>query len=152
MEREIDKSGRRIFDRRKALIEFSRREQALDQRLGHRRAGAVMQSEAAQNLFLLQPMFIKLRGKFDEVARDIGAGQQRIGHVRQEPMQRMAEFMKERARIVEAQETGFALGRLHEIQSVDDDRKNARRRAFPARGNRSSRRRRVSRAARNNRR
>ncbi len=124
MQREIDKSRGRIFDRRKTLIELARRKQPLDQRLGHRLTRAVMQGEAAQNLLLLQPMLVELRGKFDEIARDIGAGQQRIGHIRQQPVQRMAEFVKERARIVEAQEAGFALGRLHEIQHIDDDRQD----------------------------
>ncbi len=36
----------------------------------------------------------------------------------------MAEFMKERARIVEAQKAGLARRRLHEIQDVDDDRQD----------------------------
>src|SRR5579872_6403571 len=39
-------------------------------------------------------------------------------------MQRVAEFMEECARVVEAQETGFALRRLHEVEIVHNNRQN----------------------------
>ncbi len=49
------------------------REHALDAALGHRLAGLVMAREAPQHLGLLEPMLVELRGKLDEVARDVGA-------------------------------------------------------------------------------
>ena len=82
----------------------------------------MMQGEPAQDLRLLQPMFVKLRRKFDEIAGDVGARDQRIGHIGQHAVQRMAEFVKQGARIVETHETGLPLAGLGEIQDIDDDR------------------------------
>ena len=81
-----------------------------------------MEGETAQHLRLLQPVLVKLRGQLDEIARDIGAGDQRIGHVGEEAVQRMAEFVEQRARIVEGEKRRLALRRLGEIHDVDDDR------------------------------
>ena len=67
-------------------------------------------------------MFEDLRGKLDEVPGDMGAGNARIDDVRQHSMQRVAEFVKERARIVDAQQTGLAFASLGEIHHVDHDR------------------------------
>ena len=77
----------------------------------------MVQGETAQHFRLLQPMLVKLRGKFDEIAGDIGAREQRIGHIGQHAVQRVAEFMKERARVVEAKKTGFSFGGLGEIHA-----------------------------------
>ena len=54
-------------------------------------------------------MLVKLRRKFDEIAGDIGPGEQWICHIRQHAVQGVAELMKECAGIVEAQEAGFSL-------------------------------------------
>ena len=69
----------------------------------------MMAGEASQRLGALQPMLVELRGKFDEVARDVGPRQQRIGHVGEHAVQRMAEFVEQRARLVEAQQARFAV-------------------------------------------
>src|ERR1700730_12080870 len=82
----------------------------------------MMQCEPAQHLRLLQPMFVKLRRKFDEIAGDVGARDQWIGHIGQHAVQGMAEFMKQGARIVETQEAGLPLAGLGEIQDIYDDR------------------------------
>src|ERR1700730_1587801 len=67
-------------------------------------------------------MFVKLGRKFDEIAGNVGARDQRIGYIGQHAVQRMAEFMKQGAHIVETQETGLTLAGLGEIQDIDDDR------------------------------
>ena len=58
----------------------------------------------AQNVGLRQPVLVELRGQLDEIRRDAGAREQRIGHVREKAVQGVAEFVEQRARIVEAQE------------------------------------------------
>ena len=90
--------------------------------LRHRLAGAVMHGKAPQHLRLLQPMLVELRGQFDEVGIDTGARDQRIGHVRQQPVQRMAELVEQRARVVEAQQRRLALRALGEVHHIDDER------------------------------
>jgi len=55
---------------------------------------------------------------------DIGPGEQWICHIRQHAVQGMAELMKECAGIVEAQEAGFSLGGLGEVQHIDNDRQH----------------------------
>ena len=57
-------------------------------------------------------MLKELRGKLDEIACDMGTGNARIDDVRQHAMQSMAEFVEERARIVDAQQTRLALAPL----------------------------------------
>src|ERR1700730_13218541 len=99
MQGEIDQRRRGIFDRRKTLVELARRKQALQKRFRYRLACLMMQGETAQYLRLLQPMFVKLRRKFDEIAGDVGARDQRIGHIGQHAVQGIAE-----------------------IQDIDDDR------------------------------
>ncbi len=81
--------------RREALVEAPRRLQPLDQRLGHRLAGAIVAGETAQRLGPLQPMLEQLRRQLDEVARDVRAGEQRIGDVRQHAVQGVAELVEQ---------------------------------------------------------
>ena len=54
----------------------------------------------AQDVGLLQPMLVELRRQLDPVGQHAGAGDHRIGHVRKQPMQRMAEFVEQRAGVV----------------------------------------------------
>jgi hypothetical protein len=72
-----------------------------------------------------QPVLVELRRQFDEIARHAGAGNGRIGHVREHAVQRVAEFVEQRARVVEGQEGRLALRRLGEIHRVEDDRRLA---------------------------
>ena len=46
----------------------------------------------------------------------------RVGHVREEAVQRVAELVEQRARVVEAEQRRLALGGLGEVHHVDDDR------------------------------
>ena len=65
-------------------------------------------------------MLEQLRRQFDEIDSDIGAGNHRVSHRRKQAVQRMAEFMEQRARILEAQQGRLAGGRLGEIADIDD--------------------------------
>ena len=49
---------------------------------------------------------------------EIGA----VGHVREEPVQPVAELVEERARVVEAEQRRRAIAALGEVHHVDDDR------------------------------
>jgi hypothetical protein len=57
--------------------------------------------EAREHLRPLQPVLVKLRRQFDEIARHIGSPQQREGDIGEQPVQRVTEFVEERLRIVE---------------------------------------------------
>ena len=72
-------------------------------------AGLRMAGVFFQHLGHLQPVLVKLARQFDEVARHRCAGNERIGHIRQHLVQRMAEFVEQRARVVIAQQRRLAL-------------------------------------------
>ena len=122
MEFEIDQRRGDELDRRKALVEFSRLDEALQQIVRQRLAGLVMLREPPQHLRLLLPVLVELRRQFDEIGEHRCAGQRRIGHVRQHAVQPVAEFMKQRARIVGRQQRRLAVRALGEIADVDDQR------------------------------
>ena len=103
MQIDVDQRRGRILHRRAALIEIARRQDAIEQGLRHRLTRAAMAGIFFQDLRHFEPVFVKLRRQLDEIARYRGAGQQRIGHVGQETVERVAKFVKQRARIVEAQ-------------------------------------------------
>ena len=120
MQIKIEQRRGRKFNGGETLIEAARRQQLLHQAFGHGLAiGAA--SELAQNFWLLEPMFVKLRREFDEVARDIRAGQGGIDDVGQETMQSVAKFVKQSARLINAEQAGFAGRGLGEIHHIDDD-------------------------------
>ena len=78
-----------------------------------------MQRQAPQHRGLLQPVLVELRRQLDEIGSDAGAGNPRIGDVGEEAMQRMAEFMEQRARIVEAEQGRLKpSGALTKVQTL----------------------------------
>ena len=62
VEFEIDQRGGDELHRGKALVEFSRRDEALQQIVRQRLAALVMPGELAQHLRLLLPVLVELRG------------------------------------------------------------------------------------------
>ncbi len=70
-------------------------------------------------------MLVELRREFDEIARHAGARQRRIDLVREQPVQRMAEFVEHRRHVVRADQRGLAGGGLGEIGDVVDHRLGA---------------------------
>ena len=112
MEIEIDQGRGDILHRGKAHVEIARGEQPLQQFLRHRLAGLVVQREAPQHLGLLQPVLVELRRQLDEIGGDAGAGNPRIGDVGEQAVQRVAEFVEQRARVIETQQRRFAVRRL----------------------------------------
>jgi hypothetical protein len=67
-------------------------------------------------------MLVELRRQLDEIAGDAGAGNQGIFDIRQHAVQAMAEFVEQRARIIETEQRRTALRGLGKIHHVDDDR------------------------------
>ena len=122
MEIEIDHRGSDELDGGKALVEIARGDEPLQQFLGHRFAGLVVPREAPQHIGLLKPMLIELRRQLDEIGGDVGAGNGRISHRGEQAMQRVAEFVKQRAGFVEAEQRRLAVGRFGEIADIDDQR------------------------------
>ena len=112
MQVEVDHGRGDIFDRGEALVEVARRNEPPQQLLGHRRAGPVVPGKAAQHLRLLEPMLVELRRQLDEIGGDAGAGNLRIGDVGQQAVQRVAELVEQRARVVEAEQRRLAVRRL----------------------------------------
>ena len=119
---EIDQRAGGVFYRGEALVEGARRQQAVEQRLRHRLARARVAGVFLQDLRHLQPVLVELRRQFDEIARHRRAGKQRIGHVRQQPVQGVTEFVEQRAGVVERQQRRLTRRRLGEIADVEDDR------------------------------
>ena len=115
MKRQIDHGRRDELHRRKALIIGARIQQPLDQISGHRLPSLPMPRMLLQHLRHLQPMLVKLAGQFNEIARNRGAADETIGHIRQHLMQGMAEFMEQGARIVIRQQRRIALGKIADI-------------------------------------
>src|SRR5204862_6610442 len=103
---EINQSRGNEFNRRKTLVELTRGDEALQQIVRQRFACLVMPGKLPKHLRLLLPVLVKLRGQFDEIGEYAGAGQRRIGDIRQHPVQAMAELMKQRPRVVWRQQRG----------------------------------------------
>jgi hypothetical protein len=76
--------------------------------------------EAPQHLRLLEPVLVELGRQLDEIGGDPGAGDHRMGHVRQQAMQPVAEFVEQGAGIVERQQCRLAGAGLGEVHDVDD--------------------------------
>src|ERR1700735_3336536 len=64
---EIDQRRGDEFDGGKALVEFARGQEALQEVVRQRLAGLVMPRELPQHLRLLLPVLVKLRGQLDEI-------------------------------------------------------------------------------------
>src|SRR5450759_1473643 len=82
------------FDGGEALVEGARRQQPVEQRLRHRLSRPRVAGVVLQDLRHFQPVLVELRGQLDEIAADRGAGERRMGHVRQQAVQRMAELVE----------------------------------------------------------
>ena len=74
-------------------------------------------------------MLVELRGEFDPVARGVGARERRILPLREQAVQRMAEFVEHGRHVVEADQRGLAGRGLGEVRDVVDDRLGAEQRA-----------------------
>ena len=114
MKREIDEGRGQIFHRGETLVEVARGHQALEQFFRNRFAGSVMGCIAAQDV-RLRASARRAGRKLDEVSRHSRAREQRIGHVREQAVQSVAEFVEKRAGVVEAQKRRLACRTLGEF-------------------------------------
>ena len=122
MEVEIHIGRAEIFGGEEALIEGARGDQPVHQRLRHRLAGLVVAREALEDLRPVEPVLVELRGQLDEILQHAGAGDHRIGHVGQQPVQAVAELVEQRAGVVEGEQRRLARGALVEVHHVEDER------------------------------
>ncbi len=129
---EIDEGRGAELHRRESLIEIARGENARQHVLRQGFARLGMERETAQHAGLQQPVLIKLRGKLDEIARDIRARDARIGDVGQHAMQRMAELVEQCVRVVEADQLRRAGRAFREVHHIDDDGANVAGKFFLA--------------------
>ncbi len=67
-------------------------------------------------------MLVKLRGQLHEIARDTGTRNRGIGDIGKHAVQRMAEFVEERAGVVDRQKRRLALGGFREVADIVHDR------------------------------
>ena len=95
-----------VFSYVVTLIESSRTLNLVDQGLRHRLAGLIMLRVICEDREVKRPVFVYLRWKLDEVARD--GAQQRITNMRKHRMQRVTKFMKDSGHIVKAQQRRLA--------------------------------------------
>jgi hypothetical protein len=121
VKRHIDQRRRGEFHGIETGIERSRGQHLVEQGLRHRLAGLEMHGIALQDSGHRQPVLIKLRRQLDEIARNTGAGNGRVGNIRQHAVQRVAEFVEQRARVVERQQRRLAFRRLGEVADIIDD-------------------------------
>ena len=122
MDVEIDQRRGDVFHRRAALVEGARGDEAAQQILRDRLAGAEVDGEAAEDFRPLQPMLVELRRQFHPVREHAGARDHGIGDVGEERVQRVAEFVEQRPGIVERQQRRLAFAGLGKIHDVDDQR------------------------------
>ncbi len=76
--------------------------QAVAHFLGHRLAGLGVEGELGQDLRHLQPVLVELGGQLHEVPGDAGATDALVGHVAQHLVQRVAELVEQRPRVVDS--------------------------------------------------
>ena len=120
VEFEVDQRRGDELDGGKALVEFSRGEEAGQQLVRQRLAGLVVLCELPQHLRLLLPVLVELRRQLDEVGKHRGPRQRGIGHVGQHAVQAVAELVEQRACIVRRQQRRLAIGALGEVADIDD--------------------------------
>jgi hypothetical protein len=80
-----------------------------------------VQREAVQDLGRGEPAFEELGGELHVVAGDRGAGQRRVADARVEAVQRVAELVEERVRVVPRDQDRLPRLPLHEVRVVGDD-------------------------------
>ena len=104
------------------MIEIARCEKLPDQGIRYRFAGFGMDGEFGKDFRRFEPMFEQLAGELHEIPGDGGARHSFIGDIGQHRVQRVAEFVEKRPRVIERQQARAVLGGLHEIAYVHRDR------------------------------
>ncbi len=121
MQRHVEQCACGVLDRLESLIEVLRLQQSLDQTIRNRLAGLNMKRVLPEHLGLQRPMLEQLRRQFDEVAQHACSRKPLVRDLRQQPVQAVTEFVKQRAHVVHRQQ-----GRrtLRKIVVVDHDRQH----------------------------
>ncbi len=131
---QVHQRGSHVLQRVEALVEAAGLEHLVQKILRDRLAGLVVARVARKHLGILVPVFLELRGELDVVARDCGAGERGIAHLREQPVYAVADFMEHRGHLVEAHQRRLAFDRLGDVHHVDDDRLLVEQLALAAEG------------------
>ena len=100
MEVQIDKGRGDVFDRLEAHVIGRGGQEPVEHFLRDRFAGFGVDGEFGEDFRHFQPVFVKLAGQFDEIAGHGRARDPFVGDIGQHLVKRVAEFVKERARVV----------------------------------------------------
>ena len=115
---------------------------------GMRLAGLEVHGVVGEHLRPQHPHLVDLAGELDEVAEHVRARELRVGHPREEPVQRVPELVEERVDLVVGEQRRLAGGGLRHVEVVGDDDRGARAGSTARRASSSTRRRASSRACR----
>ena len=87
-----------------ALVECRRLSDLRGQRCRYRRSCQVVPGVVGKHLRVERPVLVEERGELDEITRDGGAGQTGVPLIREEPVQRVAELVKQREYLFHTQQ------------------------------------------------
>ena len=114
-----------VLARLEALVERLRGAQPLDDVRRKRLAGLDVLGVVVEDLGPHDPHLVHLAGELDEVAEHGRAGEVRVRHGGEEPVQRVPELVEEGRHLVERQQRRLTRRRLGDVEVVHDDRVGA---------------------------
>ena len=117
----VDERAGQKLGGREALVERAGLVDTVYQGLRNGLAGLVMQGKFAEHLGRGQPVFEQLRGEFHVVAYHAGTREGGVRNVARQPMQGVAELVKQRGGVGPGNEYGLAGLALHEVRVVRHD-------------------------------
>ncbi len=124
MQFHVDQRAGQILDRVETLVERLGLLDLVQQFLRHRFARLVMDRELLQDLGRRQPVFVQLRRKLNIVAGHRGSRLRRIIRVAAKSVQRMAELVKQRDRVIPRNQNRLAFLAFDEVRIVGNDRRD----------------------------
>ncbi len=118
--REVEDRRGQVLGRPEALAVGQRRLEPghLSQR--QRLAGQVVPGVTGQDVGVPGPHLVDLGGELDEVPRDRGAGEARVGHVREQAVQGVAELVERSVDLGRAEQRGLPVGRTGHVEADRD--------------------------------
>ena len=117
----VDQRRGQVFGDIEALAEGPGLVDLVDQDLRQRLAGLIVQGKAVQHLRRGQPVLVHLAGELHIVAEHPRARERRVGDVRVQAVQGVAEFVEHGLGVVEGDQQRLAGRRFHEVGVVGDD-------------------------------
>ena len=119
VEGEVDERRGHVFDGLEAHVVGRRRQEPVAERVRHGLAGVGMGGEFADHLGHFEPVLVELAREFHEIAGDRGAGDRFVGDVREHLVERVAELVEKRPRVVPGQKRRGAVAGPREVADVE---------------------------------